>query len=112
MTRRRSSTSRRTETCRSLRGERVLHAFLQLLESTNFDLPDPLATYAVSLRELFQRCRLFLQAACFDDVALALAQFVQRAFQKLMTLAELFAFGHAGFLVERLVGDPVLPLGF
>ena len=96
----------------ALFGEALLHLVLELLEGAHFDLAHALAGDAVFLRELFQRRRIVAQTSRLDDVALAVGQLAHGRRQQIVALVELFGIGEAGFLVDRLVGQPILPFGF
>src|SRR5881409_2171264 len=71
---------------RGLRRQRllggVLHRLLHLLEGPDLDLADALARYAEFLAQILERRRVFLNAARFEDAALAVGELVHRFVQK------------------------------
>ena len=51
-----------------------LHGFPQLLQAANLDLPHPLTGDAVMLRQPVECCRIILEPALGNDVALPMVQ--------------------------------------
>ena len=59
--------------------------------------------------QVFQRHRLDREATGLEDAAFARVEHAHRAIQSVTTMIKLLALGHQGFLVGRVVDQPVLP---
>src|SRR5438132_7246943 len=97
------------ERFRFLPGNRALDGRLHLLESTDLDLPHAFARHAEFGGEVFQRHRIFRQAPRLEDAAFARVEHADGAVQRLTAMIELLVLGHHGFLVGRVIDQPVLP---
>src|SRR3984893_16304569 len=92
-----------------LTGDGALHGRLHLLEGADLDLPHAFARYAEFAREVFQRHRIFRQPPRLEDAAFPGVEHADGAVQRLPAVIELLVLGHDGFLVGRVIDQPVLP---
>src|ERR1700761_1818383 len=97
------------EGCGFLPGDRALHGRLHLFEGADFDLPHAFARHAEFGSEVFQRHRIFRQTPRLEDAAVPGIEHADRAVQRAAAMIELLVLGHDGFLVGRIIDQPVLP---